>query len=80
MSGRLPARLDVINDPNFTAKGLESVKEYISNSTLRGRPLVPQAMEFVNGIGAIFQKFISDEISLDEAVEQAQKEIARLAK
>ncbi|MEK4651102.1 sugar ABC transporter substrate-binding protein [Niallia sp. FSL W8-0954] len=80
MSGRLPARLDVINDPNFTVKGLESVKEYISNSTLRGRPLVPQAMEFVNGIGAIFQKFISDEISLDEAVEQAQKEIARLAK
>lgn len=80
MSGRLPARLDVINDPNFTSQGLESVKEYINSSTLRGRPLVPQAMEFVNGIGAIFQKYISDEISLDEAVEQAQKEIDRLAK
>ncbi|PKG24845.1 sugar ABC transporter substrate-binding protein [Niallia nealsonii] len=79
MSGRLPARLDVINDPSFTAKGLESVKNYISNSTLRGRPLVPQSMEFVNGIGAIFQKYVSDDISLEEAVKQAQKEIDRLA-
>ncbi|WP_407270068.1 ABC transporter substrate-binding protein [Radiobacillus sp. PE A8.2] len=78
MSGRLPARLDVLNDPDFSAPGLESVQQYIEQSTLRGRPLVPQSMEFVSGIGSIFQNYISDEITLDETVEQAQEEIDRL--
>ncbi|WP_286171717.1 sugar ABC transporter substrate-binding protein [Gracilibacillus phocaeensis] len=79
MSGRLPARLDVLEDPDFTAPGLESIEEYIENSTLRGRPLVPQSMEFVSGIGSIFQQYISDELTLDQTVEQAQAEIDRLA-
>ncbi|MGP4039528.1 ABC transporter substrate-binding protein [Gracilibacillus sp. D59] len=79
MSGRLPARLDVLNDPDFSAPGLEHVQQYIEQSTLRGRPLVPQSMEFVTGIGSIFQNYVSDEITLDEAVEQAQSEIDRLA-
>ncbi|GAB2539417.1 sugar ABC transporter substrate-binding protein [Gracilibacillus alcaliphilus] len=79
MSGRLPARLDVLNDPEFSAPGLESVKEYIENSTLRGRPLVPQSMEFVSGIGSIFQQYISDDLTLEQTVEQAQAEIDRLA-
>ncbi|WP_052144532.1 sugar ABC transporter substrate-binding protein [Halalkalibacter okhensis] len=79
MSGRLPARLDVINDPNFEAQGLESIKQYIEDSELRGRPLVPQSMEFVSGIGGIFQRYITDELTLEEAVAEAQQEIERLA-
>ncbi len=80
MSGRLPARLDVINDPNFNATGLDRVRKYIKNSTLRGRPLLPQSMEFINSIGGIFQKYVTNEISLNEAVNQAQKEINLLKK
>lgn len=79
MSGRLPARLDVINDPTFKGIGVEKVREYIKAGKLRGRPIVPQSMEFITGIGSIFQKYVSDEITLDEAVVQAQKETGRLA-
>ncbi|MFB5675232.1 extracellular solute-binding protein [Paenibacillus terreus] len=78
MSGRLPARLDVINDPAFKGEGVDKVREYIKTSNLRGRPIVPQSMEFINSIGSIFQKYVSDEISLDEAAAQANKEIERL--
>ncbi|HUC91405.1 MAG TPA: extracellular solute-binding protein [Paenibacillus sp.] len=80
LSSRLPARLDIINDPNFKGVGVDYIRGYIANSTLRGRPLVPQTMEFVNGIGSIFQKYVSDENDLSKTVELAQKEIERLAK
>nr|WP_275983919.1 extracellular solute-binding protein [Paenibacillus hamazuiensis] len=79
MSGRLAARLDVIDDPGYKGLGVEKVRDYIKHSNLRGRPMVPQSMEYINGIGAIFQKYVSDEITLDEAVIKAKKETARLA-
>lgn len=79
MSGRLPAHLDLINDPDFEGKGVEEVREYIANGALRGRPLVPQSMEFVNAIGSLFQQYISNDLTLEEVVEKAQQEIDRLA-
>ncbi|NRF96195.1 extracellular solute-binding protein [Paenibacillus frigoriresistens] len=78
MSGKLPARLDVINDPNFKGLGVEKIRDYIKNGNLRGRPMLPQTMEYINGIGSIFQKYVSDEITLDEAARQAKKESDRL--
>lgn len=78
MSGRLPARLDVINDPSYNGLGVEKVREYIKNGNLRGRPMVSQTMEYINAIGAIFQRYISEEMTLDEAAKQAKKETDRL--
>jgi multiple sugar transport system substrate-binding protein len=78
MSGRLPARLDVLNDSNFKGLGVEKVREYIRTSKLRGRTLVPQTMEYINSYGGIFQKYVSDEITLGEAVKQATMERDRL--
>lgn len=80
MSKRLPARSDVLNDPNFKAEGLEDIKGYLANTTLRGRPIAPQAMEFISSIGSLFQQYISDEITLDQYCESAQKEVDKYIK
>jgi multiple sugar transport system substrate-binding protein len=77
MSKRLPARSDVLNDPNFKADGLSEIKQYIAHTTLRGRPMVPQTMEFISGIGSLFQQYISDEITLDQFCKNAQKEVEK---
>lgn len=70
--------MDVINDPNFKGLGVEKIRDYIKNGNLRGRPMLPQSMEYINGIGSIFQKYVSDEITLDEAAKQAKKESDRM--
>jgi multiple sugar transport system substrate-binding protein len=80
MSKRLPARSDVLNDPNFKAEGLEDIKGYLANTTLRGRPMVPQTMEFISSMGSLFQQYVSDEITLDEFCQNAQKEVEKYKK
>jgi multiple sugar transport system substrate-binding protein len=80
MSKRIPARSDVLNDPNFKADGLNEIKQYIAHTTLRGRPMVPQTMEFISSMGSLFQQYVSDEITLDQFCQNAQKEVQKYKK
>ncbi len=77
MSNRLPARSDVLNAPDFKAEGLDVIRDYLNNATLRGRPMVPQSMEFISAMGSLFQQYISDEITLDDFCAKAQAEVDR---
>lgn len=80
MTSRLPARSDVINDSSFNIEGLSTIKGYLQNTALRGRPMAPQAMEFISSMGSLFQRYVSDEISLDEFCEKAQGEVDKYTK
>ena len=80
MTSRLPARSDVINDPSFQIEGLDVIKGYLENTVLRGRPMAPQAMEFISSMGSLFQRYVSDEIPLDEFCEKAQVEVDKYTK
>jgi len=71
---RYPARSDIaekIVPDDSTVKEMYTV--YASASEVRGRPMLPQTMEFISDIGTIFQDYIQDKISLDEFCEKAQQ-------
>lgn len=70
---RYPARSDVADSivpEDSTVKEMYST--YASASEVRGRPMLPQTMEFISDIGALFQDYIQDKITLDEFCEKAQ--------
>ena len=72
--GRSPARLDVLMDESFSITGIDEIRQYIDKVTLRGRPMVPESMEFISGIGSLFQRLVTDEITLDTFYQMAQDE------
>lgn len=73
MSNRICANMNVINDPNFVADGIEETRYYMENVKLLARPIVPQATEFISEMGSLFQQYMSDEITLEEFCAAAQK-------
>lgn len=70
---RLPARTDVVEDPEFNVPGLEQLKSYLADTTLVPRPLPTNSMEYINEVGSLFQKYISDEIGFDQYIADMQK-------
>ncbi len=70
---RYPARADVAasvvpdTDP---AKAMYT--EYAENCNVTGRPMLPQTMEFISAMGTIFQQYVSDQITIDDFLAQAQ--------
>lgn len=69
---RLPARTDVVDDPEFSVPGLEQLKSYLTDTNLVPRPLPTNSMEYINEVGALFQKYVSDELEFDEYIEKMQ--------
>ncbi|GHV10600.1 hypothetical protein FACS189491_00400 [Spirochaetia bacterium] len=67
-----PARKDVaalIPDTNFLKA---MYKVYADTTVIRGRPMLPQSMEFLTDMGTIFQSYVQSKISLDDFCRQAQ--------
>ncbi|MDO4275168.1 MAG: extracellular solute-binding protein [Eubacteriales bacterium] len=69
---RLPARTDVVDDPDFTVPGLEQLKSYLTDTTLVPRPLPVNSMEYINEVGSLFQKYVSDELGFEDYIEKMQ--------
>ena len=70
---RIPARTDVVEDPEFSVPGIEELKPYLENTTLVVRPLPANSSEYINEMGAEFQKYVSDEISFDDYISKMQE-------
>lgn len=70
---RIPARTDVIDDPEFSIPGLEEIRSYLEDTTLVVRPLPATSSEYINEVGSEFQKYISEEITFDEYIANMQK-------
>jgi multiple sugar transport system substrate-binding protein len=67
-----PARKDVaslIPNDNFL-KAMYRV--YADTTVIRGRPMLPQSMEFITDMGTVFQAYVQNKIGLDDFCRQAQ--------
>ena len=65
---RLPGRLDIISDEDFYVSGKEDLASYMTETTLVPRPMPANSSDYVNDVGALFQKYVSDEVSFDDFV------------
>ncbi|QOV19940.1 extracellular solute-binding protein [Blautia liquoris] len=78
---RYPARADVAekvvpdSDP---AKKMYS--EYATECDVKGRPMLPQTMEFITDMGTIFQSCMKDEITVDEFCNKAAEMVEKYGK
>ena len=63
---QVPARIDVILDKNINI-----------NCSLKARPLTSESMTDISEMGKIFQKYLLDEMALDEFCYRAQKIVDR---
>lgn len=63
---KLPARLDVIREGSLDIPDLDILKKYAEELELKPRPLWRTPMRDIKDTGDLFQKYITDEISLDE--------------
>ena len=74
--GRYPARKDVeqeLIDPDDMVRKM--YENYDENYEIRGRAMMPQAMDFISDIGTLFQKYVFGLISVDEFCAEAQKAV-----
>lgn len=61
-----PAYLKLLASPELdNLTGINDMRTYVEKVTLRGRPIVPEAMEYISEIGNLFHRLILEEI--DEA-------------
>lgn len=70
---RLPARLDIIENEELDIPDLEVMRSYVETLKLKARPLSSNPMEEIRDMGTLFQKYVTDEISLDEFCGKAQE-------
>ena len=68
----LPARMDVIMEENLNVPDLDVMRSYVENVELKARPFTSHPMEDIKKTGKLFQKYVTDEISLDEFCRQMQ--------
>ncbi|MTI59577.1 MAG: extracellular solute-binding protein [Firmicutes bacterium] len=73
---RYPARSDVAATlPRNEITDM--YKKYSEETIVRGRPMVPQTMEFISDMGTIFQQTMQGKMSVDEFCEKAQEYVDR---
>lgn len=73
-----PARSDVAEEvvpPEDEIRKMYT--NYKENYEIYGRPMLPQTMDFISEIGGLFQKYILDEITIDDFCEKAQNAVDR---
>ena len=63
---QVPARIDV-----------DTIRGYVENCSLKARPLTSESMTDISEMGKIFQKYLLDEMALDEFCYRAQKIVDR---
>lgn len=71
---RYPARKDVAEKvvPD-TDPAKEMYSGYANECVVKGRPMLPQTMEFISAMGTIFQTCMKGEITIDEFCAKAQE-------
>ncbi len=62
----LPARLDVLMEEELDIPDIDIIRDYVSEVQLKPRTFTRDSMEGIRRTGKAFQKYVSDEITLDE--------------
>lgn len=78
---RYPARKDVAEKivPD-TDPAKEMYSRYANECVVKGRPMLPQTMEFISAMGTIFQSYVKDELTIDEFCTKAQEYVDTYSK
>ena len=72
--GTYPAYLSLLNSAELdNLTGIDQMREYVEKVTLRGRPIAPEAMEYISEIGNLFHKLALDQIDEKTFCKQAQE-------
>lgn len=72
-TGCFPARLDVMDSPDFLMEGAEEICQYLKNAKLCARPMSSNSMLAISESGKLFQKYLLGEMEEDEFCNQMQK-------
>ena len=70
---QIPARLDVILNEDINVPDIDTIREYVKDIDLKARPLTSGSMINISEMGKLFQKYLLDEITLDEFCYNAKK-------
>jgi multiple sugar transport system substrate-binding protein len=70
---RYPARADAAAKANIAGDVKGIYKVYQDTTIVRGRPMLPQTMEFISAMGTIFSSYIQNQITLDQFCKKAQE-------
>ena len=74
---QIPARVDVILNEDINVPDIDTIREYVKDVDLKARPLTSGSMINISEMGKLFQKYLLDEITLDEFCYNAQKIVNR---
>ena len=74
---QIPARVDVILNEDINVPDIDTIREYVKDVELKARPLTSGSMIDISEMGKLFQKYLLDEITLDEFCYNAQKIVNR---
>ena len=69
---RYPARKDVAEKIVLDTDPAKEMYSQYAECNVKGRPMLPQTMEFISAMGTIFQQCMQDQITVDEFCLQAQ--------
>ena len=69
---QIPARIDVILEEDIDVPDIDIIRKYVENTKFKVRPLSSIPMNDISEMGRIFQKYLLDEIELDDFSDLAQ--------
>ncbi len=69
---RYPARKDVAEKVVPDSDPAKKMYSQYAECNVKGRPMLPQTMEFISAMGTIFQQCMQDQITVDDFCTQAQ--------
>lgn len=69
---RMPARMDVALEGDLKVTGYEALKSYLKSSRLEARPLPQNPIDYISGMGTLFQKYVTGELDLEAYCENMQ--------
>ena len=52
--------------------GIDQMRAYVDSVTLRGRPIVPESMEYISEIGNLFHRLVLGQIDEAQFCKEAQ--------
>ena len=74
---QIPARIDVILEEDIDVPDIDIIRKYVENTNFKVRPLSSNPMNDISEMGRIFQKYLLDEITLDDLCNLAQSIVDR---
>lgn len=77
ITNTIPGRKDIIDEEDLDVTGFTEMKHYLNNTKLLARPIPRNSMTYIEDFGILFQKYITEEMDLDQYCDEVQTLIDR---